>query len=79
MVKQRRLGSGCADGQPNLYINCSHRTPGSFSHTVYNFCRKGACSMFGAWGSALSTPGSLLQLRALDWDTDGTSIFSKLI
>lgn len=31
---------------------------------------KGRCSMFGAWGKA--TPdGGLLQLRALDWDTDG--------
>ena len=31
---------------------------------------KGACSMFGANSSA--TPdGSLLQLRALDWDVDG--------
>eukprot|EP00698_Gefionella_okellyi_P003886 TRINITY_DN135_c0_g1_i1.p1 TRINITY_DN135_c0_g1~~TRINITY_DN135_c0_g1_i1.p1 ORF type:complete len:449 (+),score=102.01 TRINITY_DN135_c0_g1_i1:33-1379(+) len=31
---------------------------------------KGACSMFGAAGSA--TPdGNLLQLRALDWDVDG--------
>ena len=31
---------------------------------------KGACSMFGANASA--TPdGSLLQLRALDWDVDG--------
>ena len=31
---------------------------------------KGSCSMFGAHSSA--TPdGNLLQLRALDWDTDG--------
>ena len=34
---------------------------------------KGHCSMFGAWGSA--TPdGSLVQLRALDWDTGGPFI-----
>lgn len=32
---------------------------------------KGDCSMFGAWGDALPKPGSLLQLRALDWNTDG--------
>ncbi|XP_045191450.2 protein dcd1B-like [Mercenaria mercenaria] len=32
---------------------------------------KGDCSMMGAWGSALKQPGSLLQLRALDWNTDG--------
>lgn len=32
---------------------------------------QGACSMFGAWGSALKDPNSLLQLRALDWDMDG--------
>jgi len=32
---------------------------------------KGACSMFGAWGKATSSTGSLLQLRALDWDVDG--------
>ena len=33
---------------------------------------KGSCSMFGANGSA--TPdGSLLQLRALDWNVDGNS------
>jgi len=32
------------------------------------------CSMFGAWGTAIpssSTPGSLLQLRSLDWATNG--------
>ena len=27
--------------------------------------------MIGAWGSAVKNPGSLLQLRALDWNTDG--------
>jgi len=33
---------------------------------------KGSCSMFGAWGNATaSINGKLLQLRALDWDTDG--------
>jgi len=33
---------------------------------------KGSCSMFGAWGNATaSLQGKLLQLRALDWDTDG--------
>lgn len=32
---------------------------------------KGDCSMMGAWGSAVKHPGSLLQLRALDWNTDG--------
>ena len=33
---------------------------------------RGACSMFGAWGSATQTRGGkLLQLRALDWDVDG--------
>ena len=31
---------------------------------------KMACSMIGAWGPA-SEGGGLLQLRALDWDTDG--------
>jgi len=31
---------------------------------------KGACSMFGAWGNATLT-SKLIQLRALDWDTDG--------
>lgn len=31
---------------------------------------KGQCSMFGAWGDATPS-GSLLQLRALDWDIDG--------
>eukprot|EP00013_Stygamoeba_regulata_P030240 CAMPEP_0177645576 /NCGR_PEP_ID=MMETSP0447-20121125/9323_1 /TAXON_ID=0 /ORGANISM="Stygamoeba regulata, Strain BSH-02190019" /LENGTH=472 /DNA_ID=CAMNT_0019148069 /DNA_START=67 /DNA_END=1485 /DNA_ORIENTATION=- len=30
---------------------------------------KGACSIIGAWGKAV--PQNLLQLRALDWDTDG--------
>ncbi len=34
--------------------------------------RAGSCSMFGAWGNATaSRGGQLLQLRALDWDTDG--------
>lgn len=34
---------------------------------------RGACSMYGAWGEATmqSRQGRLLQLRALDWDTDG--------
>eukprot|EP01125_Pyxidicula_operculata_P006359 TRINITY_DN2208_c0_g1_i1.p1 TRINITY_DN2208_c0_g1~~TRINITY_DN2208_c0_g1_i1.p1 ORF type:complete len:363 (-),score=85.76 TRINITY_DN2208_c0_g1_i1:40-1128(-) len=32
---------------------------------------QGKCSMFGAWGKALSDPTGLLQLRALDWDMDG--------
>eukprot|EP00054_Salpingoeca_dolichothecata_P003339 m.26484 g.26484 ORF g.26484 m.26484 type:complete len:436 (-) comp13773_c0_seq2:137-1444(-) len=32
---------------------------------------KGDCSMFGAWGDALKNTNGLLQLRALDWDTDG--------
>ena len=31
---------------------------------------KMGCSMIGAWGPA-SAGGGLLQLRALDWDTDG--------
>lgn len=31
-----------------------------------------ACSMFGAWGKAIkNTNGTLYQLRALDWDTNG--------
>jgi len=32
---------------------------------------KGACSMFGAWGAAIPVGNSLLQMRALDWDTTG--------
>ncbi|KAH3769045.1 hypothetical protein DPMN_170292 [Dreissena polymorpha] len=32
---------------------------------------KGDCSMMGAWGTAVKDPNSLLQLRALDWNTDG--------
>jgi hypothetical protein len=33
---------------------------------------KAHCSMVGAWGAAISnTSGSLYQLRALDWSTDG--------
>jgi len=32
---------------------------------------KGSCSMFGAWGKAVPSNYSLLQLRALDWDMDG--------
>lgn len=33
---------------------------------------KGSCSMFGAWGEAVANTNSkLLQLRALDWNTDG--------
>eukprot|EP01138_Halocafeteria_seosinensis_P009083 gb/GECG01009283.1/.p1 GENE.gb/GECG01009283.1/~~gb/GECG01009283.1/.p1 ORF type:complete len:411 (+),score=43.99 gb/GECG01009283.1/:1-1233(+) len=31
---------------------------------------QGKCSMYGSWGSA-SANGKTLQLRALDWDTDG--------
>jgi hypothetical protein len=31
---------------------------------------RASCSMLGAWGKA-SASGSLAQLRALDWDTDG--------
>ena len=31
---------------------------------------RASCSMLGAWGSA-SANGGLVQLRALDWDTDG--------
>jgi len=32
---------------------------------------KGACSMFGAWGTATASTGATYQLRALDWDTTG--------
>lgn len=32
---------------------------------------KGSCSMFGAWAEAIPTDYSLIQLRALDWDTEG--------
>eukprot|EP00040_Diaphanoeca_grandis_P022057 m.118015 g.118015 ORF g.118015 m.118015 type:complete len:442 (+) comp28627_c0_seq1:48-1373(+) len=32
---------------------------------------KGSCSMYGAWGDATKSTGSLMQLRALDWDVDG--------
>lgn len=32
---------------------------------------KGQCSMFGAWGKALADPSNLLQLRGLDWVTEG--------
>ncbi|XP_072044139.1 protein dcd1A-like [Amphiura filiformis] len=32
---------------------------------------KGDCSMFGAWNSAVPKPGTILQLRALDWNVDG--------
>jgi isopenicillin-N N-acyltransferase-like protein len=31
---------------------------------------RASCSMLGAWGAA-SASGALVQLRALDWDTDG--------
>ena len=31
---------------------------------------QGHCSMYGAWGAATAS-GATLQLRALDWDTDG--------
>lgn len=30
--------------------------------------------MVGAWGGSVSTPDSLLQLRALDWVVDGNLI-----
>ncbi|XP_077989372.1 protein dcd1A-like [Glandiceps talaboti] len=32
---------------------------------------KGSCSMYGAWGKAVPIPGSVMQLRALDWASDG--------
>jgi hypothetical protein len=33
---------------------------------------KAHCTMVGAWGNAIkSTDGTLYQLRALDWSTDG--------
>jgi isopenicillin-N N-acyltransferase-like protein len=34
---------------------------------------RGSCSMYGAWGDAVASDreGKLLQLRALDWDTEG--------
>eukprot|EP00180_Rhodochaete_pulchella_P001470 Plantae.Rhodophyta-Rhodochaete_pulchella.ctg22794.p1 GENE.Plantae.Rhodophyta-Rhodochaete_pulchella.ctg22794~~Plantae.Rhodophyta-Rhodochaete_pulchella.ctg22794.p1 ORF type:complete len:389 (-),score=55.28 Plantae.Rhodophyta-Rhodochaete_pulchella.ctg22794:52-1092(-) len=32
---------------------------------------QGDCSMYGAWGTATASTGHTLQLRALDWDTDG--------
>ncbi|XP_070543586.1 protein dcd1A-like isoform X1 [Ptychodera flava] len=32
---------------------------------------KGTCSMFGAWGKAVPSTESVLQLRALDWSADG--------
>jgi len=32
---------------------------------------KGSCSMFGAWGKAVPSQYSMLQLRGLDWDMDG--------
>jgi hypothetical protein len=32
---------------------------------------KGSCSMFGAWGKAVPSIYSMLQLRGLDWDMDG--------
>lgn len=31
--------------------------------------------MFGAWGAALKNQNGLLQLRALDWVTDGMRKF----
>ena len=31
--------------------------------------------MFGAWGSAVPSTDGLLQLRALDWVTDGIKLF----
>ncbi len=32
---------------------------------------KGQCSMFGAWGDAIPSSHHLLQMRSLDWNTDG--------
>ncbi|XP_070541872.1 protein dcd1A-like [Ptychodera flava] len=32
---------------------------------------KGSCSMYGAWGKAVPLPNSVMQLRALDWASDG--------
>jgi len=41
--------------------------------TLLGELTKGTCSMFGAWGEALANVEGvdLLQLRSLDWDTDG--------
>ena len=39
---------------------------------------KGSCSMFGAWGDAIPSSKTLLQLRALDWVTDGKQILYYL-
>jgi len=41
--------------------------------TLLGEMTKGTCTMFGAWGNALKNVEGieLLQLRALDWDTDG--------
>jgi len=39
-------------------------------HMIAGFTQ-GDCSMFGAWGSAVPVEGSVLQLRALDWNMDG--------
>lgn len=33
--------------------------------------------MFGAWGAAIPATDSLLQLRALDWVTDGKQRLKK--
>lgn len=40
---------------------------------------KGDCSMIGAWGSAVTDPVRVLQLRALDWNTDGKFEFTIFI
>ena len=32
--------------------------------------------MFGAWNSAVPNPGTILQLRALDWSVDGMYIYN---
>jgi hypothetical protein len=34
--------------------------------------------MFGAWGDAIPNTDGLLQLRALDWVTDGTVFIKKI-
>jgi len=41
--------------------------------TLLGELTKGTCSMFGAWGNALANVDGLdlIQLRALDWDTEG--------
>lgn len=44
-----------------------------FSAAVFPELIQASCSMFGAWGDATmsSRGGELVQLRALDWDTNG--------